>query len=114
MNKKWYKRDIMQLLSVKTTISKEKKHSMFSFAFENMKKLPTKVAHNWLQFFFQYCQQAQNQRKFQFLFHKNCSPSDFWIITLDKIVSIRMALELNQPSLFLSLFLPKGLFWLEQ
>ena len=53
----------MQLLSVKTTISKEKKHSMFYFAFENMKKLPTKMAHNWLQFFFQYCQQAQNQPK---------------------------------------------------
>ena len=25
-------------------------------------------------FFHQYCQPAQNQPKYQFLFHKNCSP----------------------------------------
>ena len=47
-----------------------------------MKKQPSKVAHNRPQFFFQYCQLAQNQSKSQFLFHKNCSPHDLCIMTL--------------------------------
>ena len=30
----------------------------------------------------QYCQPAQNQSKSQFLFHKNCSTRDLFIVTL--------------------------------
>ena len=66
---------------------------MFSlfFAHKNMKKLLSNVAHNRPQFFFQYCQPAQNQPKSQFLFHKNCSPDDlcffFWFVT-EEILSI--------------------------
>ena len=39
-----------------------------------MKKMPSKVA--------QYCQPAQNQPKSYFLFHKNVSLRDFYIMTL--------------------------------
>ena len=46
------------------------------------KKLPSKVAHNRPQFFFQYCQPAQNQPKSHFLFHKNVSLCDFYVMTL--------------------------------
>ena len=34
------------------------------------------------QFFFQYCQPAQNQPKSHFLFYKNVSLGDFYIMTL--------------------------------
>ena len=54
----------------------------FFFAHENMKKPSSKVAHNQPQFFFQYCQPAQNQPKSHFLFHKNASRCDFYIMTL--------------------------------
>ena len=54
----------------------------FCFVCENMKKQPSKVAHNWPQFFFQYCQPAQNQPESQLLFHKNCSLHDLCIMTL--------------------------------
>ena len=47
-----------------------------------MKKLPSKVAHNRPNLFFQYCQLAQNQPKCHFLFHKNPSLRDFYILTL--------------------------------
>jgi hypothetical protein len=49
---------------------------------ENMKKLPTKVAHNRPKLFFQYCQTAQNQPKSYILIHKNGSLRDFYIMTL--------------------------------
>ena len=52
-----------------------------------MKKLPSKVANNWPQFFFHYCQMVQYQPKSQFLFHKNCSPCDLGIMILVKTVS---------------------------
>ena len=54
----------------------------FVFFFENMKKSPSKVAHNRPRLFFLYCQPAQIQPKSQFLFHKNCSPRDLCIKTL--------------------------------
>ena len=43
-------------------------------------KLPSKVAHNH-NFFFHYCQLAQNQPKAHILFHKNGSLRDFYIMT---------------------------------
>ena len=54
----------------------------YFFAHENMKKTASKVAHNRLEFFFQYCQSAQIQPRSQFLFHKNLQPREFSIITL--------------------------------
>ena len=48
-----------------------------------MKQTPSKVAHNRPQFFFSmYCKPAQNQPKYNFLFHKNVSMRDFYIMTL--------------------------------
>ena len=55
------------------------------FARKNLKKPPSKVAHNQPNFF-QYCQLAQNQHKIQFLFHKNCSPCDLCVMAL--VVSV--------------------------
>ena len=51
-----------------------------------MKKSPSKVAHNRPQFFFQYCQSAQNQLKSHFLFHKNVSLRNFYIMTLGVVI----------------------------
>ena len=48
-----------------------------------MKTTPSKVVYNWPKFFFYDCQPAQNQPKSQFLFHKNCSLHDFFIMTLN-------------------------------
>ena len=53
----------------------------YFFAPGNMKKTPSKVAHNRPPFF-QYCQTAQNQPKSQFLFYKKVSLRDFYIMTL--------------------------------
>ena len=47
------------------------KKVLIFFAYENMKKPPSKVAHNQPKKKFQYCQPAQNQPKSQFLYHKN-------------------------------------------
>ena len=47
-----------------------------------MKKPPSKVAHYRPTHFFQYCQPAQDQPKSHFLFHKNVSLRDFYIMTL--------------------------------
>ena len=58
------------------------------FAYENMKKMPSNVAHNRPPFFFQYCQPAQNQPKSQFLFHKFCSPREFCITTLNVVNAV--------------------------
>ena len=52
------------------------------FAPENMKKPPSKVAHNRPSIFFQYSQPAQNQPKSHFLFHKNVSLHNFYTMTL--------------------------------
>ena len=57
------------------------------FAPENMKKPPSKVAHNRPLFFYPYCQVAQNQPKSNFLFHKNVSQRDFYIMTLADLYS---------------------------
>ena len=76
----FYKRDIMQLFSADTTMFL--KETLKFFACENMKKPASKVAHNRPQFFFQYCQPAQNQPKSNILFHKNGSRCDFYIMTL--------------------------------
>ena len=71
----------MQLFSVDVTIFK-KRIDIF-FAPENMKKLLSKVAHNRpKRFFFQSCRPAQNLPKTHFLFHKNVSLHDFYIMTL--------------------------------
>jgi hypothetical protein len=45
-------------------------------------KRHSKVAYNRPPFFFQYCQPAQNQPKSHFLFHKNVSLRDFYMMTL--------------------------------
>ena len=72
----------MQLFSADTTMLLKKNYIFF--APENMKKPPSKVAHNRPRpFFFQYCQSAQIQPKSQFLFHKNLPPRDFSIMTLE-------------------------------
>ena len=70
----------MQLFSEDATMF-FKKINIF-FAPENMKKPPSKVAHNRLRPFFQYCQTAQIKPKSQFLFHENLPPWDFSIMTL--------------------------------
>ena len=49
-----------------------KKFEIF-FVHENMKKLPSKVAHNQPKRLFQYCKQAKNQLEFNFFSHKNVS-----------------------------------------
>ena len=59
----------MQLFSTDATIFKKEIYIYF-FDRENLKKAPSKIAHNRLQFFFQYCQPAQNQLKSHILFHK--------------------------------------------
>ena len=56
--------------------------NIYFFPHKNMKKPPSKVAHSQPNFFFQYCQPAQNQPKSHFLFHKNDSLRDFYIIIL--------------------------------
>ena len=71
----------MQLFSADTTIFLKRFFIIF-FAPENMKKTSSKVAHNWPQFFFQYCQRAQNLFKSFILFHKNVTLPDFNVMTL--------------------------------
>ena len=57
--------------------------TMSFFSPENMKKPPSKVAHNRPKpLFFQDCQSAEIQPKSQFLFHKDVSPRDFCTMTL--------------------------------
>ena len=58
------------------------KNLIFFFAPENVKKPPSKFAHNWPRPFLQYCQFAQIKPKYQFLLHKNLPPRDFSIMTL--------------------------------
>ena len=57
----------------------------YFFAPENMKKPSSKVGHN-RPHFFQYCLLAQNQPKYHFLFHKNVSLRDIYIMTLNRAV----------------------------
>ena len=68
IKKIFLQRDIMQLFSADAT--------------GHVFKLSSKVAHNRTKFFFQYSQPAQNQPKSHFLFHKNVSLRDFYIMTL--------------------------------
>ena len=76
----FYKRDIMQLFSADGTMFLKKfKHF---FAHENMKKSPQKLLIIGPNFFFQYCQPVQNQPKSHFVFHKNVSLHNFYIMTL--------------------------------
>ena len=80
--------DYEQLLrAVFSCYHRQTKNLNFFFAPENMKKPPSKVAHNLPQFFFHYCQLAQNQPKSHFLSHKNVSLHDSCVMTL--IQSIR-------------------------
>ena len=58
----------MQLFSADATIVPKK--IKFIFAHENMKKPPSKVAHNRPQFFFQYWPGCQNQPRIDFLYYK--------------------------------------------
>ena len=68
----------MRTLQCKKNLKKKK-----IFAHENMKKPPSKVAHNWPNFFFStYCEPAQNQPKSHILFHKNGPLRDFYVMTL--------------------------------
>ena len=73
----------MQLFSAHVTI----------FLKEFKKKLTLKTRKNCpqklliiAQFFFQYCHPAENQPKSHFLFHKNISPRDFYIMTLCEFI----------------------------
>ena len=70
----------MQLFRADTRVFLKKKY--FFFAHENIEKLPSKVAHNRPQIFFQYCQPTQNHPKSHILFQKNGSLRDFYIMTL--------------------------------
>jgi hypothetical protein len=83
----------MQVFSADATIFK-KKIELF-FAPENIKKKTSKVAHNWPPIFFQYCQPAQNQLKSHFLFHKNVSLRDFYIMTLATAIAERQESQEN-------------------
>ena len=58
-----------------------KKTKIF-FAPESMKKYPQKLLIIGPPLFFQHCQPAQNLPKSHFLFHKNVSLRDFYIMTL--------------------------------
>ena len=53
-----------------------------------MKKQPLKVAHNWPNYFFQFCKPAQNQPKSHILFHKNGSLRNFYTMNLNEGVQI--------------------------
>ena len=66
----------MQIFNVDAAMFFFMKFQLF-FAHENMKKTPSKVAHNLPKHFFQYCQPAQNQPKSHILFHKNGSLGNF-------------------------------------
>ena len=80
--------------AVSSIFSKKKLNKLnFFFAHENMKKLPSKVAHNWPKFFFQYCQPAQNQPKSHILFHKNGYLRDFYIMTLVVTITHKLSLD---------------------
>ena len=68
----------MQLFSADATISLKLKNS---FVPKNMEKPTSKVAHN-RPVCFEYCQPAQDQPKYQFMFHNNCSSHDLCILTL--------------------------------
>jgi hypothetical protein len=71
---------IMQLFSADATIFSKKnlKEMLHPKTFKNC---PQKLLIIGPNFFFQYCQLAQNQPKSHFLFHKNVS-LDFYIMTL--------------------------------
>ena len=62
----------LQCLKKKLTFFCPRKHE----------KKPSKVPQNRPNFFFQYCQPAQNQPRSQFLFHKNVSLRYFYKKTL--------------------------------
>jgi hypothetical protein len=47
-----------------------KKNLTFFFAHENMKKPPSKVAHNWSRFFFQYRPGCPNGPKTEIPYHQ--------------------------------------------
>ena len=70
----FYKRDITQLFRADATVFKKSDH-------ENMKKTPSKVAHNQ-PIFFSITNRQKNQPKSQFLLHRNCSPRDLCVISL--------------------------------
>ena len=67
----------------------KKKINLF-FGHKNLKKLPSKVAHNGPKSFFQYHQQAPIQPKSHFLFHKNVSLHNFYTMTLPKCMIIHI------------------------
>ena len=60
------------------------KKNQVSFAPENMKKTPSKVAHNQPQFYFQYWPGCPNQPGIDFSYNINISPkthlsTDLWV-----------------------------------
>ena len=67
--------------------TKKLNNKLHFFAPENMKKPPSKVAHNRPNFF-QYCQPAQNQPKSHIRFHKNGSLRDFYIMIQKPITDV--------------------------
>ena len=69
----------MQLFSVEANLFKSKKKKI---AHENMKKSPSKVAHNRPQSFFSVLTTGQKLPKSHILFHKNGSLYDFYLMTL--------------------------------
>ena len=58
------------------------------FAPESMKKYPQKLLIIGPPLFFQHCQPAQNLPKSHFLFHKNVSLRDFYIMTLIRTLTL--------------------------
>ena len=79
----------MHLFSADTPLLKR---NQSFFLHENLKKLPSKVAHNQPNFFFQYCQPAQNQLKSHILFHKDDSLLDVYIMTLLLVAAANFSL----------------------
>ena len=70
----------MQLLSAETTIFQKK--SKCFFAPDNMKKPPSKVAHNHPKFFFSVLPTSQKPDQISDIFHRNLPLRDFSIMTL--------------------------------
>ena len=123
------KRHFMQLVSADARVLLKKIWDFF-LPLKTWKNCPQKLPKL---IFFQYCQPAQNLPKSNFLFHKNVSLRDFYIMTLsvihrgsDSVVSPRSLFSIELCT-YISDFLPSfqsyrvqwprsdrffGLFWL--
>jgi hypothetical protein len=75
----------MQLFSADAAIFREKK-----FDSENMKKPPPKVVYNRPTFFFSVLPTRPKSAQISYIFHKNCSLRNSYIMTLDQMLKSMM------------------------